>query len=128
MLSVLPQVFLLVTDRGGRRAKRQVLNVCRARVKAWREQDWQSLWKQTLEKKLKMQRKSDARPNNADRTETLRERVLYLMADKGVSKAAREVVSDGVHEIDQEIMEKLCQLHPHEDAAKLKLPAVLGQV
>ena len=81
-----------------------------------------------LEKKLKMQRKSDARPNNADRTETLRERVLYLMADKGVSKAAREVVSDGVHEIDQEIMEKLCQLHPHEDAAKLKLPAVLGQV
>ena len=38
------------------------------------------------------------------------------MADKGVSKAAREIVSDGVHAIDQEIMDKLRQLHPHEAA------------
>ena len=37
------------------------------------------------------------------------------MADKGISKAARELVSDGIHEVDQTILEKLRQLHPHED-------------
>ena len=37
------------------------------------------------------------------------------MADKGVSKAAREVVSDGIHEVDQEVMDKLRLLHPPEE-------------
>ena len=38
------------------------------------------------------------------------------MANKGVSKAAGEVVSDGFREVDQEIMAKLRQLHPPEEA------------
>ena len=37
------------------------------------------------------------------------------MADKGVSKAARELVSEGVHDVDEEILEKLRSLHPHEE-------------
>ena len=120
LLSMLPKVILLVTDRGGRRAKRQVLNVCRARTKAWKEQEWHLLWNKAMEKKLKMDRKSSPKPNEAAKAEKLRDRVLRLMADKGVSKAAREVISDGVHQIDQEILEKLRQLHPHEAAHGLE--------
>ena len=48
------------------------------------------------------------------------------MAYKGASKAAREVVSDGVHQIDQEIIEKLCQLHEAAQDLEGKL-AVNGQ-
>ena len=38
------------------------------------------------------------------------------MADKEVSKAARKVVSAGIHEVEQEIVDKLRQLHPPEEA------------
>ena len=34
-----------------------------------------------------------------------RDRVLRLIADKGVSKAAREAGSDGIQEVDQEVMD-----------------------
>ena len=37
------------------------------------------------------------------------------MANKGVSKAARELVSNGIHEVDEEILAKLRSLHPHEE-------------
>ena len=111
LLLLLPKVVLLAADRGGRRAKRQVLNACRGRVKAWKEQAWNTVWSQSQEKKLKAERKLRTEQN----TERLRRRVLRLMADNGISKAARELVSDGIHEVDQEILEKLRQLHPHED-------------
>ena len=116
LLSLLPKVILLVMNLGGRRAKRQVLNVCRARAKAWKEQDWHLLWNKALEKKSKAKSTNNPKSNITEKTAKLRERVLRLMADKGVSKAAREIASDGVHAIDQEIMDKLRQLHPHEAA------------
>ena len=53
LLFMLPKVILLATDRGGRRAKRQVLNICRERVKAWKEQNWHTLWNDALKKKVK---------------------------------------------------------------------------
>ena len=43
-----------------------------------------------------------------------------MMADKGVSQAARELISDGVREVDEEIMQKLSDLHPHEDPPLLE--------
>ena len=52
LLLLLPKVILLVTDRGGRRAKRQVLNVCRERIKTWKEQNWHALWNNALNKNV----------------------------------------------------------------------------
>ena len=126
LLLVLPKVILLVTDRGGRRAKRQLLNACGARTKTWKVQELHLLWNKVMEKKSKMDRKSSPKPNEADKAERLCQRMLSRMADKGASKAAREVVSDGVHQIDQEITEKLCQLHEAAQDLEGKL-AVNGQ-
>ena len=111
LLMLLPKVILLSADRGGRSAKKQVLNVCRGRAKAWKEQTWSALWSLSLKKKLKAER----RTRTEQKTAKLRQRIRRVMADKGTSKAAKELVSNGVHEVDDEIMEKLRNLHPHEE-------------
>ena len=92
-------------------AAQQVLNVCRGRATAWKEQAWNTLWSLSLKKKLKAERRTRAGQKN----EKLRQRIRRVMADKGSSKAARELVSDGIHEVDEEILERLRSLHPHED-------------
>ena len=78
LLLLLPKVILLAADRGGRRAKRQVLNVCRERIRAWKEQNWHTLWNNALKKKVKS-RKTRAK---VLKKQKFRERVLRLMADK----------------------------------------------
>ena len=95
LLLLLPKAVLLATDRGGRRAKRQVLNVCRGRATAWKEQAWNTLWSLSLKKKVKVEPRTRAGQKN----EKLRQRIRRVMADKGISKAARELVSDGIHEV-----------------------------
>ena len=104
-------------------AAQQVLNVCRGRATAWKEQAWNTLWSLSLKKKVKAERRTRAGQKN----EKLRQRIRRVMADKGSSKAARELVSDGIHEVDEEILERLRSLHPHEDPTSpmlvKKLPA-----
>ena len=116
LLSMLPKVILLATDRGGCRAKRQVLNVCCERERLWKEQEWHTLWNKVLKKIAKRDRKLNLKGSPTNAQDKFHERVLRLMADKWVFKAARELVSDGVHEVDQESLDKLRQLHPYEDA------------
>ena len=41
-----------------------------------------------------------------------RRRVLHLLRSKGVSKAAKELVSDGLHASTPEVLQKLRDLHP----------------
>ena len=69
------------------------------------------MWSLSLKKKLKAER----RTRTDQKTEKLRRRMRRILVDKGISKAAKELVSDGVHDVDQEVLKKLRSLHPHEE-------------
>ena len=119
LVFLLPKVVLASTGRGGKRGKRQVAHVCLQRLERWSNGEYALLWKETLEQRAGpiMQ---DVRGDNTDRTQDeevrhLQRRILDILSEKGLSKAAKELVSDGVHNSSPSVLQKLRDLHPRAD-------------
>ena len=119
LVFLLPKVVLASTGRGGKRGKRQVAHVCLQRLERWSNGEYALLWKETLEQRAGpiMQ---DVRGDNTDRAQDdevrhLQRRILDILSEKGLSKAAKELVSDGIHKPSPSVLQKLRDLHQRAD-------------
>ena len=119
---MLAKVVLTAFDRGGRRAKRQAAHICLQRLRQYGEADWPTLWNAA---------KSKAAPSAPTHTDSdnivrsrWRSRVLRILSNKGISKAAKELVSSGLHEATPDVMQKLSDLHPPSPPLPIDLTSI----
>jgi hypothetical protein len=74
------------------------------------------LWQEVLQSARNRQQNNTVRLQNNEnehhKAEQLRLRILRLMANKGLGKAATELTSAGIHEYSDEVWKKVRELHP----------------
>ena len=114
-LFLLPKCVLRPIGRGGARAKAQTFNTLTTRLRRCLDGEWTALWIEVREAADALRKKRAPKSTSEDSVKTAQQaarRVVRLLAKKGLSKAARELSSDGLHELSSAILERLKQLHP----------------
>ena len=114
-LFLLPKCVLRPIGRGGARAKAQTFNTLTTRLRRCLDGEWTALWIEVREAADALRKKRASKSTSEDSGKTAQQaarRVVRLLAKKGLSKAARELSSDGLHELSSAKLERLKQLHP----------------
>ena len=111
LVYMLPKVILADTERGGKRARRQRVNSCLKRLQQFKDGEHMALW-ELANSKTEHRKKVPKTPDQNATGSAKRARVLKILANKGVSKAAKEILSSGLHDVTPEIISKLEDLHP----------------
>ena len=114
-LFMLPKVLLVESGRGGKRAKRAHGCHIIQMMQRWADGEWLSLWAELKDSSsvcsVPHQTLGPAQDPD-DELPRLRRRILKLLQDQGLSKAARELSSQGIHTATPEVLKKLTELHP----------------
>jgi len=93
--------------RGGKRAQRQGGHILAERLNEWHASSYLEILK-----KLKPQEASAASEPPRNHATRLKERVKASIQEGAIAKAARELISDGLHPNSASIVRKLKDLHP----------------
>ena len=96
---MLPKCVIRHIGRGGARAKAQTFNTLTGRPRRCQNGEWSSLWEEARSAAEALQKKTKKGVAASDEPEKVvgraSRRVLCLLANKGLSKAAREMCASG---------------------------------
>lgn len=119
----LPKLCLRTPPRGGRKKKGPSPRMCewtlRLLMKA-RRGNWKELWEEAEEARKKLEKKQKGGSGAAKRKQVdyVRRRVLELVSEGQYSRACKALLSEGVWELDEDVMEQLRKKHPQGEGWK----------
>ena len=92
------------------------------RLQRLQDGDYRNLWEETKAESAATEARRKSKHHHASEADLKvtvdsqrRAAVLRTLANRGCSKAAKEIASAGIHELKAEVLQKLKDLHPQAD-------------
>ena len=92
------------------------------RIRRCLDGKWTVLWTEVLVAAEALRKKRASKSSSEDSVKAAQQsarRVVRLLAKKGLSKAARELCSDGLRELTFDTLERVKQLHPPSEPPRV---------
>ena len=117
---MLPRCILGSPVRGGRSSWRKILSLVLSRIRRWRAGEIGALWDEMLTENSKLVRKYEARKGATESfrySNTLK--VKRVIAEGQLGKALKLLLSDGLINPSQEVVEEMLAKHPQNPPPSL---------